>query len=332
MKAVVLTEDAEIQLAERDAPVIGKREVLVRVQLAGICGTDLHAPQMPGMFADGVVLGHEFAGLVADLGVDCNGLRIGQKVVVNPIAMACAACEACRRGLTNQCLGALSQVTGVAHHGGMAELVAVDRRAIHVVPDDVPLEEAAWTEPLAVALRAVEHGPVVAGTTVAILGAGAIGQLILQLALNAGAADVLVVEKAPLRRKVAETNGATQVVAPESVPDVERLFDVVFDCTGAPEAFPSSTALVGHKGRIVVLGTYTAPLSLRTVGREALIVFSSVYRNDREFAAALRLLARGAVDTSSLTTSVLPLGAWEEAFEAQRNPDLAVKIFLEPTR
>lgn len=334
MRAVVLTGESEVRLEEVPDPVPDRHEVLIRVQAAGICGTDLHAPQMAGMFAPGVVLGHEFAGTVVDVGADVRGLTAGQPVVVNPIALACGECQACRSGLGNQCMAALMQISGVARNGGMAELVTVDSRAVHLVPEGLSARDAAWTEPLAVAVRAVWHGQVAPGTSVAVLGAGAIGQLVLQVALNAGAGNALVVEPSLFRREVAAACGASEVVEPAGISAVDRLFDVVFDCTGAPAAFSSALDLVGHGGRVVVLGSYTAPISLEpgAMGRrEASIVFSSVYRDSKEFSAALQMLARGIIDIGPLTTEVVPISRHGHAFSSLRDPERAVKIFLDPT-
>jgi 2-desacetyl-2-hydroxyethyl bacteriochlorophyllide A dehydrogenase len=214
----------------------------------------------------------------------------------------------------------------------MAGFATADQRSVHAVPDGLTVRQAAWTEPLAVAVRAAAHGGVRAGTTVAVVGTGAIGQLILQLVLNAGAGETLVVETARLRREVARACGAAQAIAPGDLPGVDRLFDVVFDCTGAAGAFAGSLALVAPGGRVVVLGSYPSPISLEGIGREASVVFSSVYRNDREFAGALRLLARGLIDVAALTTSVMPITSYSEAFASLRDPDRAVKIFLDPGR
>ncbi len=330
MRAVVLTDEAEIALADRPEPVPRDDEVLVQVGAAGICGTDLHAPLMPAMFLDNVVLGHEFSGTVVDRGAGAR-FESGQPVVVNPIGLSCGSCAACRRELTNHCAAALAQVSGVARDGGMAEFVTAHRRCLHPIPDGLSIQDAAWTEPLAVAVRAVAHGNVRAGSTVAIVGAGAIGQLILQLVCNLGAGETVVVETSRLRRQVAEACGVAQVVSPDEVSLLDRLFDVVFDCTGSAEAFPNSLALVGYGGRVVVLGSYPAPISLTGIGREASVVFSAVYRDDREFAGALRILARGLVDVRALTTDIVPIGRYRTAFDSLRDPERAVKIFLDPT-
>jgi L-iditol 2-dehydrogenase len=251
-------------------------------------------------------------------------------VVVNPIALSCGRCDACRRGLTNQCLTALAGCSGVARDGGMARFAVADRRSVHEIPENVAPREAAWTEPLAVALRALGLGGLRAASTVAILGAGAIGQLILQLALNAGAAETVVIEPSRLRRDVAVSCGAGAAVAPAGTDRIDRRYDVVFDCTGAPEAFATSLGLVAPGGRVVVLGSYPAPIPLAHIPAEASVVFSSVYRDDREFAAALRILARGLIATGPLTTAILPLPDWEKAFASLLDPEQAVKVFLDP--
>jgi threonine dehydrogenase-like Zn-dependent dehydrogenase len=300
VQAVVFTGEAQIELAERAEPLAGDGEILIEVGAAGICGTDLHAPAKPAIFTPGVVLGHEFSGTVADGGAVAGtgvGAEPGQPVVVNPIALSCGQCQACRRGFTNQCLTALMGCSGVARDGGMAQFALVDQRSVHLVPDGVSMRDAAWTEPLAVAVRAVVLGGVPAGATVAVIGAGAIGQLILQVVLNAGAAETVVVERSRLRRDVALACGAGQAVPPGEADRIDRRYDVVFDCTGAADAFATSLALV-------------AP--------------------DREFAGALQMLARGLIDTGPLTTAVLPLSQHEKAFAALRDPEQAVKVFLDP--
>ena len=129
MRAVVLTGDAVISLVERPVPVAPPGGLLLRVAACGICGTDLHAPLMPQMFADDVVLGHEFSGTVVEVGAGAGEFAPGEEVVVNPISMSCGECEACRRGLTNQCLVALTMCSGVARDGGTSSPLRKQRRA-----------------------------------------------------------------------------------------------------------------------------------------------------------------------------------------------------------
>jgi 2-desacetyl-2-hydroxyethyl bacteriochlorophyllide A dehydrogenase len=190
----------------------------------------------------------------------------------------------------------------------------------------------AWTEPLAVAVRASGQGQLALGASLAVLGTGPIGQLVLQTARAAGAGEVLVVETSSHRRSVAKRCGASAVIGPDDVSSVDRLFDVVFDCTGAPAAFGTALDLVGHGGRIV-LGSYRAPLTFAATAasmKESSIVFSAVYRDQHEFRTALQFLQRGLIDVEPLTTTVVPLREHEQAFAALRNPEQAVKILLDP--
>lgn len=170
MKAVVLTEAGEIALAERPVPEVHATGLLLKVSACGICGTDLHAPAAKAMFADNVVLGHEFAGTVVEAGKDVQGFVPGDGVVVNPIALSCGVCNPCRRGFTNQCRVALESTSGVAKDGGLAEYVVIDGRQAHRVPDAVGLQDAAWTEPLGVAVprcRSVSFNPARASPSLA---------------------------------------------------------------------------------------------------------------------------------------------------------------------
>lgn len=146
MHAVVLTDQAEIALEERPEPVAREGGVLIQVGAAGICGTDLHAPARPAIFASNVVLGHEFSGTVVCAGAGVSGFEPGQPVVVNPIALSCGSCRACQHGLSNQCLTALAQTSGVARDGGMAEFVTASQRSLHLVPDRLAVRDGAWTE------------------------------------------------------------------------------------------------------------------------------------------------------------------------------------------
>jgi 2-desacetyl-2-hydroxyethyl bacteriochlorophyllide A dehydrogenase len=336
VKAVMFTEQRDFELAQRPVPVAGDGMVLLEVEMCGICGTDLHAAQLDGLFAPPVVVGHEFTASIAGLGKGVTGWAQGERVVVNPIALVCGTCPPCLAALPNQCVKALSSnCCGVGKDGGMAEYVAVEVAHLHRLPEAVSPQVGAWTEPLAVAVRGVRRSGLKVGESVAVVGAGPIGQLTLQVARAAGAGEALVVETSNFRRQTALRCGASEAVAPDGVADVDRRYDVVFDCTGAPAAVDTAVELAGHAGRIVVIGTYTgAPtLSEPMVAhmKEVTISFSVCYQDQAEFVAALGLLERGAVDVAPLTTRVAPLEDHAAAFAEMREPDQAIKVLLTPS-
>jgi 2-desacetyl-2-hydroxyethyl bacteriochlorophyllide A dehydrogenase len=216
----------------------------------------------------------------------------------------------------------------------MAEHVVLESVYLHRIPDSLTAEAGAWTEPVAVAVRGVRRGNVEIGDRVAILGAGPIGQVTLQVARAAGAGEAVVVETSEFRGGVARACGASEVLTPGDVPDLDRRFDVVFDCTGAPAALDTAADLVEHGGRVVVIGTYTDAPTLSTPMiphfKEATITFSICYQ-EHDFARALDLLARGFVDVAPLTTRIDPLDVFAAAFSDMGNPEHTLKVLLSPT-
>jgi 2-desacetyl-2-hydroxyethyl bacteriochlorophyllide A dehydrogenase len=336
MQAVIFTQDRTFELTERPVPDVSPGEVLLEVELCGICGTDLHAAELEGLFAPPVVVGHEFTASVAAVGPRVDRVQVGQRVVVNPIARVCGTCGPCRAGLANQCVDALSKdCCGVGRDGGMAEYVALDAVYATPLPDGLPAAVGAWTEPLAVAVRGVRRGQVRVGDTVAILGAGPIGQLTLQAARAAGGRSILVVESSSMRRQTALACGASDIAHPDDLDGVDRLYDVVFDCTGAPAAVDAALRLVSYDGRVVVIGTYAGenPLHERMAAhmKEANITFSLCYGPSPEFEAAIDLLARGVVDVAPLTTRVAPIDEHAEAFAEMRNAETSIKVLIAPS-
>jgi 2-desacetyl-2-hydroxyethyl bacteriochlorophyllide A dehydrogenase len=334
MDAVTLSSRREVELAQVPTPEPGPGQVLLRVELCGICGTDLHSPELTGLFTKPVVLGHEFTASIVALGDDVPGWTEGDRVVVNPIGLVCGSCEACRRGLPNQCAVALgADCCGVGKDGGMAAFVAIEAAHLHAIDAELTAEVAAWAEPLAVAVRGVGHAGIRLGDRVAVIGAGPIGQLCLQAARCAGAGFLLVVDGSGYRRDVAVSCGADEVVSPDDRAG-EGEYDVVIDCSGAAPALDSAVDLIAPGGRVVVVGTYgTAPTitsPMLAQGKEASIAFSLCYQDRQEFERALSLLARGAIDVASLTTRIAPLAEYGSAFADMRAASETMKILLSP--
>jgi 2-desacetyl-2-hydroxyethyl bacteriochlorophyllide A dehydrogenase len=337
MQALVFTDSAEFRLEDRPVPEATAGRVLLKVELCGICGTDLHAPVLGDVFRPNVIIGHEFVAQVVESGPGVTGFEPGQRVVINPTANACGTCEACLRDVPNQCrVGLITSCCGLGKDGGMAEYVAVEAVHVHPLSDDLTAEVGAWTEPVAVAVRGVEQARLRLGASVAVLGAGPIGQLALQVARAAGAGETLVVESSRFRRDTALACGADVAIGPDQLDQADRLYDVVIDCTGAPPAFDGALELVGHNGRVVVVGSHTGPITMSSPSvaqiKEATIVFSAGYRDRREFRTAVSLLERGLVNVAALTSGVLPINRHAEAFAALRDPESAIKVLLDPTK
>lgn len=330
MRAVVYAADGSIALRDRPEPVPGAGEVLLRPLAVGICGTDLH-PESFGFDPD-VVMGHEFVASVVGLGPDVTDVRAGDRVVVNPNGITCGTCAPCHRGRANLCEAGRRASIGIHRDGGLAEFVAIPTRALHLVPDSMADEDAAWVEPLAANIRSVAAAGSVLGSCALVIGGGPMGLLTLQLLRNAGASFVGVVEPVPFRRSVAQRLLADATY--DSAESAERMPEapsVVFECSGSPRALSDALRLVAPGGSIVVVGIGPAGPGIRPmdlVGKEITVRGSALYVG--EFPIAIDLLARGRIDVRTLTSGLEPLERFEAAFRGMREPDSAVKFLVHP--
>src|ERR1700692_202261 len=183
MPAVVLTAQGRIALQDRPRPTLRPDQVLVEVDLCGICGSDLHASGLPQVYRGDCILGHESTGRVASVGDDVADWAVGQRVAVNPNGNVDGTCVYCRSGRPTFCRQAtLETALGLQADGALAPLMAAFPGHLRRIPDELGTLEAAWVEPTATALRAVELAGELAGRTVLVTGGGPIGQLACRLA------------------------------------------------------------------------------------------------------------------------------------------------------
>ncbi len=336
MKAVMLTSRRRHELVDVPEPEPGEGEVLVRPEYCGICGSDLHAPEIEDLFRSGVVSGHEFAGEIVAVGSGVRDWSPGQRVTANPNGHVCHQCRYCREGRYNLCrTGTWENPLGVARDGGMADYVALHTSYLHALPDTVSTRQAAWTEPLAVALRAVRTSPVRIGDSVAVIGGGPVGQLVLQVLRAAGAGAVTLVEPSPYRRDIAARLGADGTLTPAELSD--RLaagefgeVDHVMECSGHVTAVQTALDMVAAGGSIRLVGMATTPPSfdaVQAITKEVRILGGFIYVD--EFRQAIDLLAANAVDVDLLTSAVLPLDGFADAFAALREPEQSMKVLLQ---
>jgi (R,R)-butanediol dehydrogenase / meso-butanediol dehydrogenase / diacetyl reductase len=271
--------------------------VLVEPAYVGLCGTDLHI--VAGLHPRArfpVVLGHEI------VAVATQGRWAGQAVVVDP-TFSCANCAACARGDEHVCqrLG----LVGIDRPGGLARTVLVAEAKLHPVPSSLSLTAAALTEPLAVAVHAVERAGHCLGVRAAILGAGPIGLLTAMVARAGGARTVLLIEPVRARREAAERLGFEAAADAGTIGAQD--FDVVFDAAGAPAAIRYTTRLARPRGVIVLIGVHAQPaaVDLQTVTfAELTLLGTRVYRS-ADIDVALGLLADGAFDVTPLISEIV---------------------------
>lgn len=313
-------------------PTPGVGKVVVRVGRCGICGSDLHMAEDP-MFGlqPGAVLGHEFAGEIVALGRGVDGLKIGDRVAVPPVA-GCGHCPACLRGEPAWC--ARMQLIG----GGYGDYALVEARQAVRLPSSASLADGALVEPLAVALHGVARSSLRAGDKVVILGAGPIGLATAFWARRMGAAQVIVTDLHPFQRDRALEMGATGFVCGEEdhVAQADRLLggkaDVVFECVGAPGLIAQAVEHIRVQGEVLVQGLCTRPDSFvpfRAVSKECRIQFSAFFKT-QEYQAALDVLSAGAAQPRALVTDTVSLDQLPEAFEALRTRTHQCKVLVAP--
>ncbi len=342
MKAVMKVAPGVGNIEVRDIaePVPGPGQVKIRVQAAGICGTDLHIYKDEFRSRPPVVLGHEIAGEISAVSPDVTHIQPGMRVTTETYYSTCGVCMYCRRGQSNLCLNRLSIGSGV--NGGFTSYVIVPASNIHLLPKNVDFRSGALTEPLACVVHGVLNTPTVSPGDVAVIaGPGAIGLLALQVVKAAGATTIMLGTNVDERRlTLARELGADYVVNVER-DSAETLVseitqeglgaDVVYECSGAGPAAQQLVRLVRRRGRYVQIGLFGKSINwdLDQVCYKELTVTGSNASVPSAWDKALKLLAEGTVQTGALITDTFPVNEWEQAFQAFDSKQ-GVKTLLVP--
>lgn len=318
---------------------LGNAEVRVALGAAGICGSDQHyfSHARMGRFVlkSPLVLGHEMCGDVVECGAEVHDLAVGDRVVVDP-ALTCGQCSPCRAGRANLCQRV--RFMGSASHdphlnGGYRESFVVEAVRCVKVPADTPYDRLSVTEPLSVAVHAVERAGPLLGRDVVITGAGTIGTLIASVAKIAGANRICVSDPSPFRREIALRMGATDTMAPDGVDEIDARggdFDVSFEASGNPAAFQDVVRTVRSGGRAVLVGMIptqqcTVPFNHMTT-REIDLV--STFRQNNVFRRSAEMIVGGKIDPTPILTGAFPLDAVHDAFKASFETEKHIKVLL----
>jgi L-iditol 2-dehydrogenase len=339
MRAIIQTDPETVALQNIDDPEADDDEVLVRVHTAGICGSDAHAYKYDGGYEwipIPRIMGHEFSGTVVEVGNAVDTYRPGDKVVEEPIHN-CGECYQCKNGQPNVCQN--FSITGMHRDGAYADYTVVKPEHLHKVPETVPLEHAAITEPISIATRAVlTRSGVTSGDYVLVEGPGPIGALCAIVADSVGA-SVLVsgLEKDQRTRlPLIENMGISTVnIHADDMADVRkrftnaRSFDVVFDTTGHHTGIEMAVEHVRKGGEVVSVGLPGDPseVFMTPVVRGEINLNSSYGSRWRNFEQALRLMANGTIDPSSVLDFSYSISEPSEAFSSFLDSETLKPVF-----
>lgn len=341
MRAAVYYNNSDVRVEERPVPTIGAGEVLMRVHASGICGSDVlewyRVPKAP------IVLGHEVAGDIVEVGSGVETVKVGDRVAVSH-HVPCNACPMCLSGFHTACH---TLHTTNFDPGGFAEYVRVPQlqtdRGVLVLPDAVSYEEGTFVEPLGCVVRAQTRAGIRPGSTVLVIGSGISGLLHIRLAIALGAGRVFATDVSDYRLEWARKSGAAEafdgIAAGEKLPDLlrdandGRLADVVILCTGASSAIDQGLACLENGATFIVFAVpapgHNHPMPLNELWRREVTVRTAYGAAPNDLQMALDLIATGRVRVEDMITHRLPLDRTAEGFKLVADAAESVKVVIQ---
>lgn len=332
MKSAVFYGKHDLRVEEHEMPKVGPQDVLIQVKACGVCGTDVHIYEGDKGAAEvtpPTILGHEFSGVIAEVGSEVTNYKAGDRVCIDPNCY-CGACEPCRNGVVHYCEHMIGYGTTV--NGGFAEYCAVNERQVYKLGANTSFEQGAMTEPVACCLHGMDMCEIRPGHQVVVIGGGMIGLLMLQLSRLAGAAKVALLEPVESKREVGKKLGADICIDPIHEDVKARLkeegmtwVNTVIECVGRPSTIEQAIDIAGNKAVVMMFGL-TKPdetISVKPfeIFRKELVLKAS-YINPYTQKRALDLIDSGRLDVSSMVYEVADL---DELADILSNPELRAK-------
>lgn len=320
----------DIRVEDIPKPECLPGKVLVRVSYAGICGSDLHIYRK-GMFVVTVpqTMGHEFCGIVEEVGEGVQGFKVGDHVIADP-RVTCGKCQWCQEGAYNLC-PELSFI-GEICPGSYAEYILMDAEKLIPVPAELDMRRAALVEPMAVALHVIDQGKITENDSVGVIGVGPIGLLTIVAARGVGVKNITAVDISPARLEIAQKVGASTILT--SVPeDSTKAVDVVVEAAGREVTLSDAFKWLKPKGRLVMPALYEEPVTIDpndVVCKELVLTGVNCY-NTLDLQKAIDFLLNCSADVEQVITHVLPLSSVNEAFSMLTTAgSKTAKILLAP--
>lgn len=341
MRALVIHAPKDLRLEEQEIGVIGPGQVMVRVEVGGICGSDLHYFNHGGFgtvrLKEPMILGHEVAGRVAKIAEGVTGVAVGDRVVVNP-SRPCGACKYCQEGMPNQCLDMLfyGSAMRIPHiQGAFREALICEASQCVKIAGDVSTSLIALTEPFSVCLHAISRAGSLVGKRVLVTGCGPIGVLAVAAARFHGAASVVATDVVDQPLAIARALGADVAINSASNAAWEApyaadkgTFDIMVECSGNERALRTGLEVVRPRGIVIQLGLggdIAVPLNLITTKE---ISLQGSFRFHSEFALAAKLISERRVDLAPVISGSYPIGEAQAAFKIAGDRARSMKVQL----
>lgn len=346
MKALNLYAARDIRFEDTEKPVItGNDDVIVKVKVAGICGSDGHRYAQLGPYIEGMTWGHEFSGVVEEVGADVTNVKPGDRVTVCP-ALYCGKCESCKKAEFARCDSL--KVIGAKDPGAFAEYVKIPSENVLPIPDEVDFEAASMVEPTAVAIHGLYKTKLQPGEDIAVIGCGTIGLLAIQWAKIFGAKRIIALDIDDRKLELAKQLGATDTINSmgiEPCEEVEKITngrraDVVVESAGSPITSAQSFSLAKKGGRVVFLGIPYGDVMVKRfyfekIVRNELQVFGSWNAISSpfpgiEWTTTIDCMKKGLINTKPLVTHRVALSKGPEMFEkvAERKEYIGKVLFF----
>lgn len=311
MKAAVFYGTKDLRIMDIDKPKLTtSADVMIRVYACGICGTDIHifeGDEGAAPTPNGTVLGHEFSGEIIAIGDSVKTVKVGDRVCVDPNQL-CNTCEYCRGGIGHFCENMVG--IGTTINGGFAEYCVVPESQIYKFETNISYEQAAMTEPVACCLHGIDMCDIDAGATVAVIGGGMIGLILLQLVKLKGASKIIMIEPLEEKRRIAEKLGASITIDPFNQ-DVKAVFDengisrinTVIECVGLPKTMEQAIEIAGKKSTVMLFGLTKPDDEIKVKPFEIFkkeITIKASYINPYTQKRALALIENEKIDVKSM--------------------------------
>lgn len=329
MRAALFKGPYDIDIVDYSLPVLKPDEVLLKVEVCGICGTDFHIYNGESYSKPPLIPGHEFTGIIVDKGKNVTEFQLDDHVVIDP-NIYCGYCNFCRNGQINFCSNL--KALGVSLNGGFAEYSIVPVSQVYKIPLDFSFHAAAFAEPLSCCVRGIDRADIKAGESVVIIGSGTIGLLMLQLAKISGAARVLVIEPNEFKRTLAMQMGANYALDSGSDEIHHQIKDytsggpdIVIECAGNSNAVKMAMDISRRGGRVIIFGLAekndTINLNLQDFFLKELSIKGSLL-NPFTFSRSVDLLVTNKVQVENLHPVTSPLENLKKILSLPRNLEI----------